>query len=387
MAKKTPVYIVSQTHWDREWYFTFEQFRFRLVGMIDRLLELLAKDHRYRCFMLDGQTSVLEDYLEIRPEKEEELRRREDPLYRARQEEAARAAAAKEQEERRYYAGLKVEEGSSRLRQDDWEGAARHFEEALAIDPGHAEAQRQLEQVRAKIAERRQARQEQLRAAQVALGEGRFDEAIEGFRAVLAAEPDSATAQAGLLAAEESKAEAQQADARRRQQIAELSRQASRAAEAGRVEEALQQYRQWLQLEPDNRSVQRQIERIERDERKRLEDLNRLYASGRLYYDRREYERSIGDFEQALLLARLPDEKERIQSALAVVRRTYEEYRRAEQERAEAIAAGYQEASNLYEDGLLEPALEAVNKVLALDPNHRDARRLKRSIESALARQ
>lgn len=76
MAKKTPVYIVSQTHWDREWYFTFEQFRFRLVGMIDRLLELLAKDKRYRCFMLDGQTCVLEDYLEIRPEKEEELRRR-----------------------------------------------------------------------------------------------------------------------------------------------------------------------------------------------------------------------------------------------------------------------------------------------------------------------
>ncbi len=76
MAKKTPVYIVSQTHWDREWYLTFEQFRFHLVGVIDRLLELLAKDGRYRCFMLDGQTCVLEDYLEIRPEKEEDLRLR-----------------------------------------------------------------------------------------------------------------------------------------------------------------------------------------------------------------------------------------------------------------------------------------------------------------------
>jgi len=324
---------------------------------------------------------------DLRGRAQERLRLREDPLYRARQEAEARAAEAKEQEERQYYAGLKVEEGLSRLRQGDWEGARRQFEAALAIDPNHAEAQRQLEEARAKIAEQRRQIDDQLRAAQVALGEGRFDEAMEGFGAVLAAEPDNATAQAGLQAAEESKAEAGQAEARRQQEIAELSRQASRAAEAGRVEEALQRYRQWLQLEPDNRSVQRQIERIERDEQKRLNDMNQLYASGRLYYERRDYERSIRDFEQALLMARLPEEKERIQSALDVVRRAYEEFRRAEQERAEAIAAGYQEASNLYEDGLLEPALEEVGKVLALDPNHREARRLKRSIESALARQ
>ncbi len=60
--------IVSHTHWDREWYRTFQAFRARLVDTIDRVLELIERDPGF-CFLLDGQTVVLEDYLEIRPER------------------------------------------------------------------------------------------------------------------------------------------------------------------------------------------------------------------------------------------------------------------------------------------------------------------------------
>ena len=60
--------IVSHTHWDREWYRTFHAFRARLVDTIDRVLELIERDPGFR-FLLDGQTIVLEDYLEIRPER------------------------------------------------------------------------------------------------------------------------------------------------------------------------------------------------------------------------------------------------------------------------------------------------------------------------------
>ncbi len=71
-----PTYhIVSHSHWDREWYRSFDYFRAMLVRMVDDLLDLLARDADYRCFTLDGQTSTVEDYLEIRPEREEELRR------------------------------------------------------------------------------------------------------------------------------------------------------------------------------------------------------------------------------------------------------------------------------------------------------------------------
>ena len=69
------VHIVSHTHWDREWYLTYEQFRLRLVGLVDRLLDLMETHPEYEYFHLDGQTIVLEDYLELRPHQEPRLRK------------------------------------------------------------------------------------------------------------------------------------------------------------------------------------------------------------------------------------------------------------------------------------------------------------------------
>ena len=65
--------VISHTHWDREWYQPFQVFRLRLVELIDDLLEILRSEPEYRHFTLDGQTVVLEDYLEIRPERRREL--------------------------------------------------------------------------------------------------------------------------------------------------------------------------------------------------------------------------------------------------------------------------------------------------------------------------
>lgn len=65
--------LVSHTHWDRAWYVTFQEYRARLVRLVDRLIELLDSDPDFAYFMLDGQMSVLEDYLEIRPENAEKL--------------------------------------------------------------------------------------------------------------------------------------------------------------------------------------------------------------------------------------------------------------------------------------------------------------------------
>jgi alpha-mannosidase len=71
----TTLHVIPHTHWDREWYLPFQSFRFRLVGLVDRLLDLMERDPDYRFFTLDGQTIVLDDYLEIRPEAEPRLRR------------------------------------------------------------------------------------------------------------------------------------------------------------------------------------------------------------------------------------------------------------------------------------------------------------------------
>jgi mannosylglycerate hydrolase len=68
-------FLVSHTHWDREWYRTFQEFRARLVDAVDRVLDLCAADPGYR-FLLDGQSIALEDYAEIRPGRVAELRAR-----------------------------------------------------------------------------------------------------------------------------------------------------------------------------------------------------------------------------------------------------------------------------------------------------------------------
>src|SRR5918994_2051310 len=69
------VHIVPHTHWDREWYASFQTFRLRLVDLLDDLLPRMEGDPAYARFLLDGQLAVVEDYLAVRPEAEDRLRR------------------------------------------------------------------------------------------------------------------------------------------------------------------------------------------------------------------------------------------------------------------------------------------------------------------------
>ena len=68
------LYVVSHTHWDREWYEPFQVYRAWLIRCVDKLLDIFATDPDYKYFLLDGQTIVLEDYLEVRPDREQVLR-------------------------------------------------------------------------------------------------------------------------------------------------------------------------------------------------------------------------------------------------------------------------------------------------------------------------
>ena len=73
MEKKATAHIIAHTHWDREWYLPYEKHHVRLIRLMDELLDTLERDPDYAGFHLDGQTIILEDYLQVRPDKRGEL--------------------------------------------------------------------------------------------------------------------------------------------------------------------------------------------------------------------------------------------------------------------------------------------------------------------------
>jgi alpha-mannosidase len=66
--------VYYHTHWDREWYMPFRSYQVRLAEVVDDILERLETGV-LPCFMLDGQTVVLEDYLELRPDNRNRLQK------------------------------------------------------------------------------------------------------------------------------------------------------------------------------------------------------------------------------------------------------------------------------------------------------------------------
>ena len=71
--KQKKVYVVPHSHWDREWYFTIEDSNLLLVENMDRLMDVMEKDQNYTGYVFDAQSSILDEYLKIRPEEKERL--------------------------------------------------------------------------------------------------------------------------------------------------------------------------------------------------------------------------------------------------------------------------------------------------------------------------
>ena len=63
------IHIISHSHWDREWYQSFETHRMKLIELVDNILDKAENDPEFGGFFLDGQVIAIDDYLEIRPEK------------------------------------------------------------------------------------------------------------------------------------------------------------------------------------------------------------------------------------------------------------------------------------------------------------------------------
>lgn len=67
--------VVSNTHWDREFRKSFEKTRRRLLTMLSTTLDILAKDPKYPSFTMDGHAIMIDDYLEMMPERAAQVKR------------------------------------------------------------------------------------------------------------------------------------------------------------------------------------------------------------------------------------------------------------------------------------------------------------------------
>lgn len=68
------VHVYANTHWDYEWYFTTNESVIQLIYHMDEVMEALEKgDLKY--YLLDGQVSLIEEYLKYVPKNEERIKK------------------------------------------------------------------------------------------------------------------------------------------------------------------------------------------------------------------------------------------------------------------------------------------------------------------------
>lgn len=62
------IHVVAHTHWDFEWYFTRQEAQVQFAYHMDEVFRAL-ENNNLNYYVLDGQISILDDYLSVFPEK------------------------------------------------------------------------------------------------------------------------------------------------------------------------------------------------------------------------------------------------------------------------------------------------------------------------------
>lgn len=70
---QSKIRIIAHTHWDKEWYFTNSRSVIYSLSDFDEIICTLEKNSDFTCFLLDGQLSIIEEYLELHPNMKERL--------------------------------------------------------------------------------------------------------------------------------------------------------------------------------------------------------------------------------------------------------------------------------------------------------------------------
>jgi mannosylglycerate hydrolase len=67
------LHIIMHTHWDREWYFSKDETKVLLRNHMDNVFDFL-QTHPECIYILDGQSVMIDDYLELQPDAEDRMK-------------------------------------------------------------------------------------------------------------------------------------------------------------------------------------------------------------------------------------------------------------------------------------------------------------------------
>lgn len=70
---KRKVHVIPHSHWDREWYFTTSRSKVYLMKDLKDVLDTLETNEDFNYFMVDGQGSLLDDYLKWMPQDQQRI--------------------------------------------------------------------------------------------------------------------------------------------------------------------------------------------------------------------------------------------------------------------------------------------------------------------------
>lgn len=73
--EKLKIGVIPHTHWDREWYFTSSKSFIYSLHDFDEIIGYLEQNKGFKCFIFDGQTSIIEDYVSARPDMEARIKK------------------------------------------------------------------------------------------------------------------------------------------------------------------------------------------------------------------------------------------------------------------------------------------------------------------------
>ena len=69
------MHLIINTHWDREYRWSFPETQLRLLEAFDVLVDSMEKDKRFHAFHTDSQVCMIDDYLALRPKRKDAVKK------------------------------------------------------------------------------------------------------------------------------------------------------------------------------------------------------------------------------------------------------------------------------------------------------------------------